>query len=99
MYTANTMASSIEALGMSLPGSSSQDAVSNDKKQDCLNAGAAIKNLLDLDIKPSDIMTKKAFENSIAVVIALGVQQMLFCIFLLWPTRLVLTLILMTLHA
>ena len=72
MYTANTMASSIEALGMSLPGSSSQDAVSNDKKQDCQNAGSAIKNLLDLDIKPSDIMTKKAFENSIAVVIALG---------------------------
>ena len=72
MYTANTMASSIEALGMSLPGSSSQDAVSNDKKQDCKDAGAAIKNLLDLDIKPSDIMTKKAFENSIAVVIALG---------------------------
>jgi|TARA_Y100000994_G_scaffold87007_1_gene72068 dihydroxy-acid dehydratase len=72
MYTANTMASSIEALGMSLPGSSSQDAVSNDKKQDCQAAGAAIKNLLDLDIKPSDIMTKKAFENSIAVVIALG---------------------------
>ena len=66
------MASSIEALGMSLPGSSSQDAVSNDKKQDCQAAGAAIKNLLDLDIKPSDIMTKKAFENSIAVVIALG---------------------------
>ena len=72
MYTANTMASSIEALGMSLPGSSSQDAVSIDKKQDCQNAGAAIKNLLDLDIKPSDIMTKKAFENSVAVVIALG---------------------------
>ena len=72
MYTANTMASSIEALGMSLPGSSSQDAVSNNKKQDCKDAGAAIKNLLDLDIKPSDIMTKKAFENSIAVVIALG---------------------------
>ena len=72
MYTANTMASSIEALGMSLPGSSSQDAVSNDKKQDCKDAGAAIKRLLDLDIKPSDIMTKKAFENSIAVVIALG---------------------------
>ena len=72
MYTANTMASSIEALGMSLPGSSSQDAVSTDKKHDCQNAGAAIKNLLDLDIKPSDIMTKKAFENSIAVVIALG---------------------------
>ena len=72
MYTANTMASSIEALGMSLPGSSSQDAVSNEKKQDCQNAGTAIKKLLDLDIKPSDIMTKKAFENSIAVVIALG---------------------------
>ena len=72
MYTANTMASSIEALGMSLPGSSSQDAVSDEKKQDCQNAGTAIKKLLDLDIKPSDIMTKKAFENSIAVVIALG---------------------------
>ncbi|MBT3852037.1 MAG: dihydroxy-acid dehydratase [Gammaproteobacteria bacterium] len=72
MYTANTMASSIEALGMSLPGSSSQDAVSDDKKLDCQNAGMAIKNLLDRDIKPSDIMTKKAFENSIAVVIALG---------------------------
>ena len=66
------MASAIEALGMSLPGSSSQDAVSNDKKLDCQNAGSAIKNLLDLDIKPSDIMTKKAFENSIAVTIALG---------------------------
>ena len=72
MYTANTMASSIEALGMSLPGSSSQDAVSYDKKLDCQNAGEAIKHLLDLDLKPSDIMTKKAFENSIAVVIALG---------------------------
>jgi len=72
MYTANTMASSIEALGMSLPGSSSQDAVSDDKKLDCQNAGMAIKNLLDRDIKPSDIMTKKAFENSIAVVVALG---------------------------
>jgi dihydroxy-acid dehydratase len=72
MYTANTMASSIEALGMSLPGSSSQDAVSDDKKLDCQNAGEAIKHLLDLNLKPSDIMTKKAFENSIAVVIALG---------------------------
>ena len=72
MYTANTMASAIEALGMSLPGSSSQDAVSQEKKSDCQNAGAAIANLLDLDIKPSDIMTKKAFENSIAVIIALG---------------------------
>ena len=72
MYAANTMASAIEALGMSLPGSSSQDAVSMEKKSDCQNAGAAIANLLDLDIKPSDIMTKKAFENSIAVTIALG---------------------------
>ena len=72
MYTANTMASAIEALGMSLPGSSSQDAVSSEKKSDCQNAGAAIANLLELDIKPSDIMTKKAFENSIAVIIALG---------------------------
>ena len=72
MYTANTMASAIEALGMSLPGSSSQDATSNEKKLDCENAGSAIKNLLDLDIKPRDIMTKKAFENSIAVTIALG---------------------------
>jgi dihydroxy-acid dehydratase len=72
MYTANTMASGIEALGMSLPGSSSQDAVSQEKKLDCQKAGSAIKNLLDLDLKPSDIMTKQAFENSIAVIIALG---------------------------
>ena len=72
MYTANTMASAIEALGMSLPGSSSQDAVSIDKKSDCKDAGKAILNLLDHDIKPSDIMTKEAFENAIAVVIALG---------------------------
>ena len=72
MYTANTMASAIEALGMSLPGSSSQDAVSNDKKNDCINTGSAIRNLLEKDIKPSDIMTKEAFENAITVVIALG---------------------------
>ena len=72
MYTANTMASAIEALGMSLPGSSSQDAVSEEKKIDCKNIGAAINNLLDKDIKPSDIMTRKAFENSIRVIIALG---------------------------
>ena len=72
MYTANTMASAIEALGMSLPGSSSQDAVSDDKKNDCINTGRAIENLLEKDIKPSDIMTKKAFENAITVVIALG---------------------------
>jgi len=72
MYTANTMASSIEALGMSLPGSSSQDAISNSKNEDCVDAGKAIMNLLEKDIKPSDIMTKKAFENAITVVIALG---------------------------
>ena len=72
MYTANTMASAIEALGMSLPGSSSQDAVSDDKKNDCINTGRAIENLLEKDIKPSDIMTKEAFENAITVVIALG---------------------------
>ena len=72
MYTANTMASAIEALGMSLPGSSSQDAVSDDKKKDCINTGSAIENLLEKDIKPSDIMTKEAFENAITVVIALG---------------------------
>ena len=72
MYTANTMASAIEALGMSLPGSSSQDAVSEDKKSDCMKTGKAIERLLEKDIKPSDIMTKKAFENAITVVIALG---------------------------
>ena len=72
MYTANTMASAIEALGMSLPGSSSQDAISDDKQKDCLDAGSAIMNLLEKDIKPSDIMTKKAFENAITLVISLG---------------------------
>ena len=72
MYTANTMASAIEALGMSLPGSSSQDAVSEEKKNDCLAVGQAIDNLLENDIKPSDILTKNSFENSIKVVIALG---------------------------
>ncbi len=72
MYTANTMASSIEALGMSLPGSSSQDAISDSKNDDCVNAGNAIMNLLERDIKPSDIMTRDAFENAITVVIALG---------------------------
>ena len=72
MYTANTMASAIEALGMSLPGSSSQDATSDDKQKDCIDSGQAIMNLLDKDIKPSDIMTKEAFENAITVVISLG---------------------------
>jgi dihydroxy-acid dehydratase len=72
MYTANTMASAIEALGMSLPNSSSQDAISEDKNNDCLRAGEAVVNLLNKDIKPSDIMTKKAFENAITVIITLG---------------------------
>ena len=72
MYTANTMASAIEALGMSLPGSSSQDATSEDKQKDCIDSGQAIINLLEKDIKPSDIMTKEAFENAITVVISLG---------------------------
>jgi dihydroxy-acid dehydratase len=72
MYTANTMASAIEAMGMSLPNSSAQEAVSEDKKNDCERAGAAVLNLLEKGIKPSDIMTRKAFENAITVVIALG---------------------------
>ena len=72
MYTANTMASAIEALGMSLPNSSAQDAVSEDKKNDCIRAGEAVLNLLEKDIKPRDIMTKKAFENAITVIITLG---------------------------
>jgi dihydroxy-acid dehydratase len=72
MYTANTMASAIEALGMSLPGSSAQAAISQDKTLDCERAGEQVVKLLELGIKPSDIMTKKAFENAITVVIALG---------------------------
>ncbi|MGM0982765.1 MAG: dihydroxy-acid dehydratase [Pseudomonadota bacterium] len=72
MYTANTMASAIEALGMSLPGSSAQNAISGEKSADCEAAGAAVLKLLERDIKPSDIMTRQAFENAITVVIALG---------------------------
>ncbi|PAW67437.1 MAG: dihydroxy-acid dehydratase [Opitutia bacterium Tous-C1TDCM] len=72
MYTANTMASAIEALGMSLPNSSAQIAISAEKKADCRNAGAAVLELLKRDIKPRDIMTRKAFENAITVTIALG---------------------------
>jgi dihydroxy-acid dehydratase len=72
MYTANTMASAIEALGMSLPNSSAQDAVSQHKLDDCRNAGAAVLALIENDIKPLDIMTRQAFENAITVVIALG---------------------------
>jgi dihydroxy-acid dehydratase len=72
MYTANTMGSAIEALGMSLPNSSAQIAISAEKNADCRNAGAAALALLKAGIKPRDIMTKKAFENAITVVIALG---------------------------
>ena len=72
MYTANTMASAIEALGLSLPGSSAQDAVSADKVSDCERAGEAVLKLLESDIKPLDIVSKKAFENAITLVIALG---------------------------
>lgn len=72
MYTANTMASAIEALGMSLPNSSAQEAVSPSKIEDCRRAGAAVMFLLEQDIKPSDIMTKQAFENAITTLIALG---------------------------
>ncbi len=72
MYTANTMASAIEALGMSLPNSSAQAAVSDDKKRDSFDAGAAVLHLLEKGIRPRDIMTREAFENAITVVIALG---------------------------
>jgi len=72
MYTANTMASAIEALGMSLPNSSAQEAVSDEKLNDCNRAGAAVVELVKNNIKPSDIMTKKAFENAIKIVITLG---------------------------
>ena len=72
MYTANTMASAIETLGMSLPYSASNPAVSEDKKRELKEAASAIKNLLKEDIKPSDIMTFKAFENAIRMVIVLG---------------------------
>ncbi len=72
MYTANTMASAIEALGMSLPNYSAQEAVSQTKNDDSRAAGEAVLKLLELDLKPSDIMTRKAFENAITVVITLG---------------------------
>jgi dihydroxy-acid dehydratase len=72
MYTANTMASAIEALGLSLPGSSSQEALGTDKLQDCRRAGAAVVALLRQGLRPRDILTRRAFENAITVVIALG---------------------------
>ncbi|HEY2592087.1 MAG TPA: dihydroxy-acid dehydratase, partial [Steroidobacteraceae bacterium] len=72
MYTANTMASAIEALGLSLPGSSSQEAVSDAKREDCRRAGEAVLALIASGIRPRDILTRKAFENAITTVIALG---------------------------
>jgi dihydroxy-acid dehydratase len=72
MYTANTMAAAIEALGMSLPYSSSNPALSEEKQAECRAAGKAIRILLEKDIKPSDIMTREAFENAITVIMALG---------------------------
>ncbi|MBC6490148.1 dihydroxy-acid dehydratase [Flavihumibacter stibioxidans] len=72
MYTANTMSSAIEALGMSLPYSSSNPALSEEKKKECMEAGKAIRLLLEKDIKPSDIMTRKAFENAVTVIMILG---------------------------
>ena len=72
MYTANTMSSAIEALGMSLPYSSSNPALSEEKRKECADAGKAIRVLLEKDIKPSDIMTKKAFENALTIIVALG---------------------------
>ncbi|UCG74115.1 MAG: dihydroxy-acid dehydratase [Chromatiales bacterium] len=72
MYTANTMASAIEALGLSLPNSSAQDAISAHKREDSRSAGAAVVNLLHRGIRPSHILTREAFENAITVVIALG---------------------------
>jgi dihydroxy-acid dehydratase len=72
MYTANTMASAIEALGMSLANSSAQEAISDAKKNDCRQAGEAVLNLIEKDIKPSDILTRESFENAITVVNALG---------------------------
>src|SRR5205085_6576303 len=72
MYTANTMASAIEALGMSLPNSSAQAAISDEKRDDCERAGEAVMHLIKENIRPRDIMTREAFENAITVVIALG---------------------------
>lgn len=72
IYTANTMAAAIETLGMSLPYSSSNPAVSEAKRQECASVGPVVKRLLELDLKPSDIMTKEAFDNAITVVMALG---------------------------
>ncbi len=76
MYTANTMASAVEALGLSLPNSSAQEAVGDPKRNDCRRAGEAVVSLLEAGIRPRDILTRKAFENAITMTIALrGVDQ------------------------
>src|SRR5256886_9990802 len=72
MYTANTMASAVEGLGLSLPGSSAQEAVGEAKRSDCRRAGEAVVRLVRAGLKPRDILTRRAFENAITVVIALG---------------------------
>jgi dihydroxy-acid dehydratase len=72
MYTANTMSAAIECMGMSLPGSSSNPALSTEKKKECRSLAGAIKNVLEKDIKPRDVMTREAFENAITLTIALG---------------------------
>ena len=85
MYTANTMASAIEAMGMSLPYSSSIPAEDVEKEEECLRAGQAILHLLEKDIKPKDIMTRAAFENAMVLIMALGGSTNAVCIWLLWP--------------
>lgn len=94
MYTANTMASAIEALGMSLPNSSAQAAISRAKREDCRNAGAAVLNMIKRGILPRDIMTKEAFENAIVMVIALGgsTNAVLHLLAMAWDARVKLTL-------
>lgn len=81
MYTANTMATAIEVMGMSIPGSSSHPAESPEKKADIEEAGRAVVRMLELGIKPSDIMTREAFEDAITVTMALGAQPTLRSIF------------------
>ena len=90
MYTANTMACAIEALGLSLPNSSAQAALSDDKKDDCYRAGQAVLNLINRDITPLDILRKQSIENAITVVIALGGPPMQCSIY--WPLLMLQTL-------
>lgn len=93
MYTANTMSSAIEALGMSLPYSSSNPALSQEKQDECTAAGAAIRLLLEKDIKPRDIMTREAFENAIVTIMVLGgsTNAVLHLIAMAWTVDVLLT--------